>query len=61
MNKAEFMNAVGKQAEETIDDKGCLDYVMIHANYSVRDGLWRFYSSDEGVEKLVKLLSEMYL
>ena len=57
MNTSEFMNAVGKQAESVIhNDKMCLDYVIIKANDCVRDGVWTFYTGENGIKRLVEIL-----
>jgi len=47
--------------KKTIEDKNCLDWVIIKANDCVRDGFWKYYNSDEGIETLVKLLVGRYL
>jgi len=63
MNKDEFMNEVGKQVESVIPklSKECIDYVIIHADFTVRDGFWKYYNTDNGIKTIVKMLVDNFL
>ena len=63
MNKDQFMNAVGKEAEAILPElsKECIDYVVIHANFIVRDGFWKYYNTENEVKTIVKMLVDNFL
>ena len=63
MNKDQFMNAVGKQAEAVTPplSRECVEYIVIHAIFTVHNGFWKYYNTGSGVKKLIEMLSDSFL